>query len=173
MAAQRDAQGKGAAGIGLRAPQERLRAIAGIQGPVLAVAGDGDAARFAVVHPLQLAAVLAAQAPAVARVPGIGRGLRGRAGWARPWRASTAALASASASAPAGRGTGSRVSRWRSIRPVSRSAAAKALSRIRRDRKATLVCTPTACVCASACSMRARAWSRSAPRTISLAIMGS
>ncbi|MNS98202.1 hypothetical protein D3C72_1325630 [compost metagenome] len=94
-------------------------------------------------------------------------------GCARPCRTSTAAEASASVAALAACGSGSKVARWRSIRPVSRSAAAKAVSFIKRDRNATLVCTPTACVCASACSMRARAWSRSAPCTISLAIMGS
>ncbi|CFW36726.1 Uncharacterised protein [Bordetella pertussis] len=50
---------------------------------------------------------------------------------------------------------------------------AKASSRIRRPRNAAFVCTPTAWVCASAWIMRARACSRSAPWTISLAIMGS
>ncbi|KAG0732779.1 hypothetical protein G6F23_013984 [Rhizopus arrhizus] len=61
----------------MRTPQEGLRARASIQRPGAALAGDGHAARLAVVHPLQMALVLVAQAPAVARVPGVGRPLAG------------------------------------------------------------------------------------------------
>ena len=47
------------------------RTCADVQGPGAALARDGGVAGFAVVHPLQLARVAAAQAPAVAGLQGL------------------------------------------------------------------------------------------------------
>ena len=88
-------------------------------------------------------------------------------------RASSATPARSQASSGTVPEAGCSASRSRSIRLVSRSAPENDLVRTRRPRNSTLFATPTIWKRSSASRMWRSASSRSAPHTISLAIIGS